>query len=73
MKITEAKTPYNYYSESDEEAPQAIDLYSVSEQLEAQAKREAFEERRKAHYNEVYAIRALGKRAADSDEEEEDA
>lgn len=71
MKITEAKTPYNYYSESDEESPPQVDLYSVSEQLEAQAKKEEFERKRKQHYNEIYTLRAMRQSEEDSDEEDQ--
>mmetsp|Transcript_4854 Transcript_4854/g.9077 ORF Transcript_4854/g.9077 Transcript_4854/m.9077 type:complete len:97 (-) Transcript_4854:750-1040(-) len=69
QKITEAKTPYNYYEGSDEEPAPEVDLYSVSEQLEAQAKKEEFERKRKEHYNEIYTLRAMRHRESDSDEE----
>lgn len=68
MKITEPKTPYNYYNEDED--PDLIE--SVEEaipKLEKLKKKQEFEEKRKHHYNEFEMMRHFKQQINDEEEE----
>ncbi|OMJ85042.1 hypothetical protein SteCoe_13695 [Stentor coeruleus] len=72
MKITEPKTPYNYYNEEEDLEVQGID--DALPKLEKIKKKQQFEAKRKNHYNEYEMMRKFREhhRKEEEDEEEDD-
>ena len=74
MKITEPKTPYNYYNEEDDENPE-VDLEQANPKLEKIKKKQDFEAKRKNHYNEYEMMKKyrenINKNLEDDDAEED--
>uniref|UniRef100_A0A0G4F9G3 Protein phosphatase inhibitor 2 n=1 Tax=Chromera velia CCMP2878 TaxID=1169474 RepID=A0A0G4F9G3_9ALVE len=78
QKIIEPKTPFHYASEDgqDQEASSsnggAVCPKDLANKLNDHAKKAAFEEKRKAHYNEYEAVKAMkAKMAAGDDDDDE--
>lgn len=69
-KITEPKTPYNYYNE-DEDPDLLEQVEEAIPKLEKLKKKQEFEEKRKHHYNEFEMMRQFKQQHNDDDEEDE--
>lgn len=70
MKITEPKTPYNYYNEEEDLEVQGID--DALPKLEKIRKKQDFEAKRKNHYNEYEMLRKFRENRGKQEEDEEE-